>query len=195
MGASDQQAISGIVQLWSYDCAVVSAPTELLGVPIQPNGEHAASGKTAAATWFQGHLFASQDSGKQYSVLGVPAQAPPPIHGCMISEHDKPVYYDVYISEYLSDSAQVKICALNVERSGGSGDAIELLLDDTVNGTTSNAVGASAKLAKSFKLSTTKLLTGNRAQQHLAKYAPDTLNMSSGCDRDAVVCLGVASIQ
>ncbi|KAJ2604016.1 hypothetical protein GGF44_006743, partial [Coemansia sp. RSA 1694] len=169
--------LSGFVQLWLFDVATVPPPREVTGEHIAAHPEpkahehHSHHGAPAATTWFQGHILAGSPTKGQFTLTGVPAVNPPPIHGCMVSEHDTPAFYDIYISEYCADGPVVKYCAINVERSGGSGDAVELRLE---NGSQEH-VGQhpDARMVKQLKLSTTKMVTGERARSHLEKYAPD----------------------
>ncbi|KAJ2845912.1 hypothetical protein IWW36_004593, partial [Coemansia brasiliensis] len=145
--------LSGIAQIWTF--STVPAPQECFGIQLK-HGD-------STTAWFQGHIFESNS--KQYSILGVPAQSPPPVHACMISEHERPTYYDVYIAEYTSEEPVLKICALNVERNSGSGDAIELSLEGSFNESPMHL--SNAAFAQRLKLTTTKMLTGNQAQRHL----------------------------
>ncbi|KAJ2015691.1 hypothetical protein GGI03_006876 [Coemansia sp. RSA 2337] len=189
--------LSGFVHLWLFDVAAVPPPSEIdgrhIGAPPEATtSEQHSHGAPTASTWFQGHIL-TVSADTQYTLTGVPALHPPPIHGCMVSEHDTPTYYDIYISEYHADGPVVKYCAINVERSGGSGDAVELRLED---GSQVERC-PNAHMAKQLKLSTTKMVTGERARSHLEKYAPDALStytdIAGGSD-SMVVCLGVISL-
>ncbi|KAJ2810222.1 hypothetical protein H4S07_002791 [Coemansia furcata] len=194
--------LSGFVHLWLFDVAAVPPPKELGGKncgapPEATTCERHSHDAPAATTWFQGHILAGSGQG-QYTLTGVPALHPPPIHGCMISDHDTPTYYDIYISEYHADGPVVKYCAINVERSGGSGDAVELRLEDGSQVPVERHSGA--HMARQLKLSTTKMVTGERARSHLEKYAPDALSVyadtaGNGGDDMMVVCLGVVSLK
>ncbi|KAJ2450026.1 hypothetical protein EV183_004554 [Coemansia sp. RSA 2336] len=167
--------LSGIAHIWTF--STVPAPQSCFGIELKPSD--------SAAAWFQGHIF--EPTNKQYSLLGVPAQSPPPVHACMISEHERPTFYDIYIAEYTPEGPVLKICALNVERHGGAGDAIELSLEGSFNESPMHL--SSVALAQRAKLTTTKLLTGNHAQRHLEKYAPGCVNS------DNIVCLGIVLIE
>ncbi|KAJ1896185.1 hypothetical protein LPJ66_004148 [Kickxella alabastrina] len=202
--------ISGVMQLWLFERSEIPAPTTLADVPIHPIDQHNETHQhehkhqhshadTEAKTWFQGHIFAVNGPTRQYALLGVPAQNPPHIHGCMVSDHDTPMYYDVYVSEYIGDSNyKVVFCAMNVERNGGSGDAVELNMENSSAMAPSNtAVHSTAQAIKTLRLSTSKMLTGNQARQHLTKYAPDALAKydavgatSNNKNKDIVVCMG-----
>ncbi|KAJ2713377.1 hypothetical protein H4R19_002281 [Coemansia spiralis] len=185
---ADCRVLSGIVHLWSFRCADTPPPTELAGVQIQP----AAPKATDPPTWFQGHIFPSQQRGEQqHALLGVPAAQPPHIHGCMVSEHDRPMYYDVYIADYAAGSVAIAGKATNVARSSGSGDAVELTLDSSTETAT---LAGSAPRVHELRLSTTRLLSGDRATHHLQKYAPDALALYNHDTTDIVVCLGVISM-
>ncbi|KAJ2776780.1 hypothetical protein H4R18_005485 [Coemansia javaensis] len=164
MSTDGSGAFSGLVQLWSYECAAVPVPETLADVQIrgtqQQQQQQQQGDSSGATTWLQGHMFASQHDGscRQYAVLAVPARAPPPVHGCMVSEHDRPAFYDVYITDY-ADGAIV--CgAFNVARAGGAGDAVELTLEPGASG---GGGGGSAGLlapaltARAMRLSTTRL--------------------------------------
>ncbi|KAJ2753844.1 hypothetical protein GGI19_002844 [Coemansia pectinata] len=193
--------LSGFVHLWLFDAAAVPPPREIcgehIGGPLEAaTSEQHSHGAPAATTWFQGHIL-PVSAQTQYTLTGVPALHPPPIHGCMVSEHDTPTYYDIYISEYHADGPVVKYCGINVERSGGSGDAIELRLEGGSQIPVERC--PNAHMAKQLKLSTTKMVTGERARSHLEKYAPDALGIytdiaKSGGSDTMVVCLGVTSL-
>ncbi|KAJ2494065.1 hypothetical protein IWW37_000143 [Coemansia sp. RSA 2050] len=193
--------LSGFVHLWLFDVATVSPPRELVGKdnrasPEAGKAQQHSHSTPATTTWFQGHILVGSGQG-QYTITGVPSLHPPPIHGCMISEHDTPTYYDIFISEYQADGPVVKYCATNVERSGGSGDAVELRLEGGSQVPVERYLGA--HMAEQFKLSTTKMVTGERARRHLEKYAPDALTVytgitDSGGSDSMVVCLGVVSL-
>ncbi|KAJ2742676.1 hypothetical protein GGI20_004317 [Coemansia sp. BCRC 34301] len=191
--------LSGFVHLWLFDVAALTPPGEVVGehTGAQPEAkahEHHSHGAPAATTWFQGHILAGSAAKSQLTLTGVPAANPPPIHGCMVSDHDTPTFYDVYISEYCAGGPVVKYCAINVERSGGSGDAVELRLE---NGSQEHVTQhSSAHMLKRLKLSTTKMVSGERARSHLEKYAPGVLSVyadiaGSSSAEAMVVCLGV----
>ncbi|KAJ1847593.1 hypothetical protein LPJ73_004213 [Coemansia sp. RSA 2703] len=207
--------LAGFVQLWLFDCTVFPPPKSLGDMPIhdaqakdnakavagdagEETHSHTGHSATRASTWFQGHVFASaaNPSGQQqqYALLGVPAMSPPAIHGCMISDHDTPSYYDVYLSEYSKRGSEVRICARNVERSGGSGDAVELRLEKVAQ--TSHGDMRGVQVAQTLKLSTARMLAGDQARAHLEKYARDALAMydANGMGSDAIVCLGAISV-
>ncbi|KAJ1739480.1 hypothetical protein LPJ79_004911 [Coemansia sp. RSA 1821] len=167
--------ISGIAHVWAF--SAVPAPHECFGIELK-HGDN-------AAPWFQGRIF--EPDSKQYSILGVPAQSPPPVHACMVSEHERPTFYDIYVAEYTSEGPILKICALNVERHSGSGDAIELSLEGSFNESPMHP--SNVAFAQRLKLTTTKMLAGNHAQRHLEKYAPGCVNS------DGIVCLGIAFIE
>ncbi|KAJ2695219.1 hypothetical protein H4218_005303 [Coemansia sp. IMI 209128] len=193
--------LSGFVHLWLFDVAAVPPPKELVckdaGTPPSAFKVQQHSHDTPpATTWFQGHILAGSGQ-SQYTITGVPSLHPPPIHGCMISDHDTPTYYDISISEYQADGPVVKYCAINVERSGGSGDAVELRLENGSKVPVERY--PDAQMAGRFKLSTTKMVTGERARRHLEKYAPDVLSVYAGIadgggSDSMVVCLGVVSL-
>ncbi|KAJ2768399.1 hypothetical protein IWQ56_001804 [Coemansia nantahalensis] len=192
---TDQRVLSGIVHLWSYQIARTPAPRTLAGEEIAAAAGAGAGKATDPPTWFQGHIFPSQRGGQQYALLGVPAAHPPPIHGCMVSEHDRPMYYDVYIADYADGALAIAGRAKNVARSGGSGDAVELVLEG------GGGAGGPPPQVQELRMSTTRLLSGDRAASHLLKYAPDALipyrgdRMDAGGDTaDIVVCLGVISV-
>ncbi|KAJ2776299.1 hypothetical protein GGI15_004886 [Coemansia interrupta] len=209
--------LTGFVQLWLFDCTALPPPKSLGDMPIhdagaKENGKevaedagtathgHAGHSATRASTWFQGHVFAataaadSSGQQKQYALLGVPARSPPPIHGCMVSDHDTPAYYDVYLSEYAGAGSQVRICARNVERCGGSGDAVELRLEKAAQTSLGDMRGV--QVAQTLKLSTARMLAGHQARAHLEKYAPDALAVydENSLGSDAIVCLGAISL-
>ncbi|KAJ2860262.1 hypothetical protein FB639_005659, partial [Coemansia asiatica] len=154
-------------------------PSEILGIRLAPENS---SKNTEVSTWFQGHILTrEEDAVKQYGLVGVPAQSPPTIHGCMISDHDTPTFYDLYITEYLDSEHKVKLCAINVERSGGTGDAVELCLTKESNSLVPSSHSISdldVKIAhaKRLKFSTTKLLSGEQAKNYLSAFAPSALD-------------------
>ncbi|KAJ1721902.1 hypothetical protein LPJ53_003622 [Coemansia erecta] len=215
--------LTGFVQLWLFDCTAIPPPKSLGDIPIHDAGDakdnekevaehagtathsHAGHSAPRAPTWFQGHVFASPQASaaaadpggqqRQYALLGVPAMTPPPIHGCMISDHDTPAYYDVYLSAYSDSGSELRICARNVERSGGSGDAVELRLERAAQ--TSHGDMRGVQVAQTLKLSTARMLAGDQARAHLEKYARDALAAydENGVGSDVVVCLGAISLR
>ncbi|KAJ2511422.1 hypothetical protein H4217_007391 [Coemansia sp. RSA 1939] len=211
--------ISGFAHLWLIDCASVPAPTVLHGQTIgPPRKAEKEESEAEAARWFQGHLLASsaENQQEQYSVLGVPSMQKPEIHGCMIGEHSKPAFYDIYFCQSGKEAASaVAFSALGVERHCGSGDAMELEFPPPSavgEGTEGELPSVSASLPLSslerLRFSTTRMIAGERARAHLEKYAPAALQLynrpqrsapasssSSGADSpaasdNAVVCLG-----
>ncbi|KAJ2642125.1 hypothetical protein GGH99_008789, partial [Coemansia sp. RSA 1285] len=175
-----------------------------------------------AAGWFQGHLLASSAGSQQeqYSVLGVPSMQKPELHGCMIGEHSRPAFYDIYFCQSSKEppASAVAFSALGVERRCGSGDAMELEFpppsavgEGGTGGGELPSVSASVPLSslERLRFSTTRMIAGERAWAHLEKYAPAALQLysrpqrsapaspssSSGADSpaasdSAVVCLG-----
>ncbi|PIA14183.1 hypothetical protein COEREDRAFT_82864 [Coemansia reversa NRRL 1564] len=193
--------LKGIAQLWTYNCSKIPAPRQIANVPISTCG---LSEKVSDAhIWFQGHLFTSDGDGKkQHAIIGIPAQAPPPIHSCMVSSDYKPIYFDIFITEYLDDSVKISYYALNVEQ-GGSGDAIELSLkeEELASSTLQCQTSAflvlvgNAQRVKELRFSTTRLISGNRGQGHLERYAPEAMDLYTEYSETPVVCLGAISIQ
>ncbi|KAI9500400.1 hypothetical protein GGI25_003133 [Coemansia spiralis] len=173
--------LTGIAHLWLFDSSINPAPTELYGESIGP--PNALQGDNSNnKTWFQGH-FVDPQTAKQLTLVGVPSKDPPKVHGCMIAEHDTPSYFDLYLCE----KAQIAFCAFGVKRHG-SGDAMEL-----ESGKLTPHRPACAEV-KDIRFSTTRMISGDRAQKHLAKYAPSALDAYKG-GGDAVVCLGALSIR
>ncbi|KAI8318656.1 hypothetical protein GQ54DRAFT_336159 [Martensiomyces pterosporus] len=167
---STAPALSGLVHVWFYDIDKLEPPKELDGanLPGPLPSEHP---ETVPKTWFQGHIFPpSTAPTTQYTILGVPAHSPPQVHGCMVSDHDTPTYYDIYISEYDGSRSKVRFCAYGVERSGGSGDAIEMALSAPAAGTspsanTANSCFVGAQRASALKLSTTRMMSAHSPPQ------------------------------
>ncbi|KAJ2910773.1 hypothetical protein GGI21_000514 [Coemansia aciculifera] len=192
--------LSGFVHLWLYDVATVPPPKEAICESAGTHSNtasHAHHGHDheapAATTWFQGHILTGSTAEKvQFILTGVPAANPPHIHGCMVSEHDTPTFYDIFISEYCADKPVVKYCAINVERSGGSGDAVELQMEDGRQEPA--AQYPAALMVKQLKLSTTRMVTGERARCHLDKYAPGALSAYEDAGA-IVVCMGMISLK
>lgn len=189
--------ISGFVQVWIADSREYQPPQEIGGTAIPQ------SNQDDNAVWFQGHIITSEK--QQFSILGVPAYAPPPIHSCMISDHDTPSFYDLYIGEYNQQQQPVvKYRANNVEKNGGTGDALELRLLPAANNKSTNIRQQQQQnngvvMMTGVKMSTTRLLTGERAVNHLSQYAPDVLKSFTANDNsmqpNVVVCLGVVSLE
>ncbi|KAJ2655506.1 hypothetical protein IWW48_005509 [Coemansia sp. RSA 1200] len=215
--------ISGFAHLWLIDCASVPAPTVLHGQTIGPpppprKPEKESEAEAEAARWFQGHLLTTsagnQQQKQQYSVLGVPSMQKPEIHSCMIGEHSKPAFYDIYFCQSDKETASIAFSALGVERHCGSGDAMELEFPAPSavgeggggGGGGQPSVSASASLSLSslerLRFSTTRMIAGERARTHLEKYAPAALLLynhqrsspssadSSAASDNAIVCLG-----